>query len=274
MWNKMLKDRNFMTGVFIIGVLLLFVIVGFLYLPYSPDATNIESIYAAPSFVHLFGTDNLGRDVFSRVMYAGRNAFATGFFTVAASLITGVAVGALAGFFGGIADIVLMRVMDAFKSIPGLLFALMIAAVFGKSFWHTILAISIIMIPSFARITRGSVMQIKSRDYVKRARMAGLPQIRILFMHVLPNVTSPIIIMMSMAFSEAVLIESSLSYLGLGIQPPAASWGQMLSQAQGCLLNAPWLSIFPGTMITLLVMGFNLLGDGMRDLLDVHGKLG
>lgn len=145
----------------------------------------------------------------------------------------------------------------------------MIAAVFGKNFWNTVLAISIIMIPSFARITRSGVLQLRSRDYIRRARMSGLPALRILYLHVLPNTLSSIIIMASLSFSEAVLIESSLSYLGLGVQPPDASWGQMLNQAQSSLMSAPWLSVFPGLLITMLVLGFNLLGDGLRDMLHI-----
>lgn len=264
---KALHNRYFILGAVIVGLLFLFMAVGFFYTPYALDKLNASAIYAAPSLAHPFGTDNLGRDILSRTMVAARSAFAIGFFTVLVSLAVGVSVGAAAGFWGGLADMILMRLMDTLKSIPGLLFALMIAAVFGKSFWNTVLAISIIMVPSFARIARSSVLQIRERDYIRKARAAGLPPLRVLYLHVLPNAVSPVIIMASLSFSEAVLIESSLSYLGLGVQPPAASWGQMLNQAQSALMSAPWLSIFPGALITLLVLGFNLLGDGLRDLL-------
>ncbi|QSX05360.1 ABC transporter permease [Sedimentibacter sp. zth1] len=269
---KLFKNKNFTIGFILVMLLILLTAVSLIYTPYSPTKIDANAQTVAPSLQHLCGTDRLGRDVLSRTMVAGKTAFKISLISVTASLILGVVLGLVAGFYQGVLGNIIMRLTDAFKAIPGLLFAMMIAAVFGKSFVATTIAISIILIPTFVRITRASVLKIKSNEYIQWTSLIGLKSFRVMIVHILPNIISPIIITASMGFADAVLIEASLSYLGLGIQPPNPSWGQMLSEGQGYFMTAPWLVIFPGLMITMLVLGFNLLGDGLSDLLDARSN--
>lgn len=262
------KNKNFTIGFILVFILVLITAVSFFYTPYSPTEINSQEMFKAPSLSHIGGTDKLGRDLLSRTMVAGQTAFGIGLISVTISMTFGVILGLIAGYYQGVAGTIIMRLTDAFKAIPGLLFAMMIAAVFGKSFATTAVAISIILIPSYVRITRASVLKIKSTEYIQWTSLIGLNSFRIMIKHILPNIISSIIITASMGFADAVLIEASLSYLGLGIQPPDPSWGQMLSEGQASIMNAPWVVFLPGIMITMLVLGFNLLGDGLSDILN------
>lgn len=266
------KNKNFAIGFILVSILVVITVISIFYTPYSPIQIDSTSQLNKPSFEHLGGTDKLGRDVLSRTMVAGQTAFSIGILSVLTSMVIGVLLGLIAGYYQGLIGNIIMRLTDAFKAIPGLLFAMMIAAVFGKSFTTTTVAISIILIPSFIRITRANVLKVKSIEYIQWTSLIGLKSFRIMLIHILPNILSSIIITASMGFADAILIEASLSYLGLGIQPPNPSWGQMLSDGQGFITTAPWLVLLPGSMITMLVLGFNLLGDGLSDLLDARSN--
>lgn len=252
----------------IIISLLIMMFISFFYTPYSVTEMNRLERFSAPSTEHLLGTDNFGRDVFSRIMIGSQTAFFVGLVAVSIGLIFGVIIGAVAGYFGGWTDDIIMRIMDAMMAFPGILFALMFVSIFGVGIRNTIMAIGIMAIPSFARITRSGFLQHKELEYVKSARVKGVSNIRIIFNHILPNVLSPIIVAASMGFSSAVLSEAALSFLGLGVQPPNPSWGRMLNESQLYISIAPWYAIAPGILITLIVLGFNFLGDGIRDLQD------
>lgn len=269
---RVFKNKNFVIGFVLIAILVAITLISLLYTPYSPTLIDSDAQMMSPSLEHLGGTDKLGRDMLSRTMVAGQTAFSIGIISVAGAMILGVLLGLIAGYFQGFIGNIIMRFADAFKAIPGLLFAMMISAVFGKSFISTTVAITIILMPSFIRITRANVLKVKSIEYIQWTSLLGLKPFRVMLIHILPNIISSIIITASMGFADAVLIEASLSYLGLGIQPPNPSWGQMLSEGQGFITTAPWLVLLPGTMITLLVLGFNLLGDGLSDLLDAKAS--
>lgn len=268
--HKALRNPYFLLGCGMILILLVMMLWGILGTPHPPNYIDIGAAYSPPSADHWFGTDNLGRDVFSRVLTASSAAFATGLISTGISLTIGCLLGLVSGFSRPGVDAVLARLMDVMRCIPNLLFAMMIIAILGTSFANTIAAICFISIPNFYRITRSSVIQVKGREYVTWARLAGISSWRTMLLHILPNILSPLLVMTSMTIAQAVLTETSLSYLGLGIQPPHPSWGQMLSDAQRNILTAPWEAVSVGACISLLVLGFNLLGDGLRDILDVR----
>ena len=262
------KRISLHIGITIIMVLLAIMIVSFFYTPYPVTEMSPGERFAPPSARHLLGTDNFGRDILSRPMIGSQTAFFVGLVAVSIGAGFGIIIGAISGYFGGIVDDAIMRVMDAMMAFPGILFALMFVSIFGVGIRNTIIAIGIMAIPSFARITRSGFIQHKEFEYVKNARSKGVSNMRIIFSHILPNVMSPIIVASSMGFSSAVLAEAALSYLGLGVQPPNPSWGRMLNESQIFISLAPWYAIAPGILITLIVLGFNFLGDGLRDLQD------
>jgi peptide/nickel transport system permease protein len=236
--------------------------------PYDPTALNARHRLEAPSADFRFGTDRLGRDVLSRVVYGAQSSLTIAAASVAVSLFLGSVLGLLGGYFGGGLDLVIGRVMDVLFSFPALLLAIAIAAMLGPGIRNAALAIAVVYTPLFARVVRGPVIAERHRDYVQAARVLGASHQSIIFRHILPNVVSPIIIQASAALSAAILIEAALSYIGLGTQPPAPSWGTMLSEGRTFLETAPWMSIFPGLAIATTVLAFNLLGDGLRDAFD------
>ncbi len=262
------KRISLRIGVIIISSIMAMMLISFFYTPYSVTEMNKRERFSPPNSSHLLGTDNFGRDILSRLMKGSQTAFFVGGVAVSIGLIFGIAIGATAGYFGGVLDEFIMRIMDSMMAFPGILFALMFVSIFGVGIKNTIIAIGIMSIPSFARITRSGYMQHKEFEYVKNARVKGISTFRIIFAHILPNVMSPIIVAASMGFSSAVLSEAALSYLGLGVQPPDPSWGRMLNESQVYISMAPWYAIAPGIMITLIVLGFNFLGDGIRDMQD------
>jgi peptide/nickel transport system permease protein len=240
--------------------------------PVAPDEQNFELIEAPPSRQALFGTDRFGRDVLSRVIHGARISLYVAFTSIAASMVAGGVLGLFAGFEGGWWDNVINRVMDVFFSIPGLLLAIGIAALRGPGVNSAVIAIAIVYTPLFARVMRGPVLAEREKEYVEAIRALGASRWTAALKHVLPNVISPFVVQGTVAFSQAILIEASLSYLGLSAQPPTPSWGNMLNEGRTYLETAPWISVFPGLAIMAAVLAFNLLGDGLRDLLDPNAR--
>jgi ABC-type dipeptide/oligopeptide/nickel transport system permease subunit len=236
--------------------------------PYDPLAIDPMGALQPPSFEHPMGTDPIGRDVLSRVLFGGRISLVVGLVSVGISLAIGVILGLLAGYFGGTVDNVIMRLMDMMLAFAGILLALTIVAVLGPGLTNVMLAVGISGIPNFARLVRGSVLSAKENLYVEAARSIGIRSGRIIFRHILPNVMAPVIVLATLAYGWAILSAASLSFLGLGAQPPTPEWGIMLSDGRGYLREAPWVTFFPGFAIMLTVLSANVLGDGLRDALD------
>jgi peptide/nickel transport system permease protein len=263
-----------------LAVVALFVIVAFagvaLFAPWivqhSPRAISYTAILKAPSALHWFGTDELGRDVFARVVFGARVSLGIGFASVLIASVVGTLVGIASGFVGGWFDEVVMRIVDALMALPFLVLAIVIAAVLGANLQNTILAISIVSIPAFARLARGETLAVKEREYIQAIHALGARSSRIITRHVLPNVSGPLIVQAALATAQAILTESSLSFLGLGVQPPTPAWGSMLNTAKGYLETAPWMALFPGGAIFLIVLALSLLGDGLREALNPRGR--
>jgi peptide/nickel transport system permease protein len=236
--------------------------------PYDPLKQNLDLAFAPPTVAHLLGTDDLGRDLLSRTIYGARISLLAGIVAVGIALVAGVTIGLVAGYWGGTLDQVLMRLMDALLAFPGLILALAITAALGSNLLNALIAIGIVGIPSYARLTRGQVLAVRELAYVEAARAMGTSHSRVLVRHVLPNVSAPLIVQTSLGVAFAILAEASLSFLGLGAQPPTPSWGAMVSLGRDYLDQAPWIVFAPGGAIFLAVLGFNFLGDALRDTLD------
>src|SRR5262245_33283848 len=267
-WRRLLKRRAALLG--------LAVVLGFVALalfapwiaPQDPLATSWGALRKAPSAEHWFGTDEIGRDVLSRVIWGTRASMLAGVVSVSLSLLIGVPLGMAAGFLGGWVDAVISRITDAFLACPFLILAIALAAFLGPSLTNAMVAIGVSATPIFVRLTRAQVINVKVEDYVEAARALGNPPWRIALRHVLPNVTAPLIVQATLAIAAAVIAEASLSFLGLGQQPPEPSWGSMLNTAKNYVDQAPWMAVWPGLAIFALVLAFNLVGDGLRDALD------
>lgn len=259
-------NKKMMIGLIITAVILIFVIVGLFYTPYDPNAMDAKSKLAAPSLRHIFGCDNFGRDILSRVMVgAGTTLFVAAGTVVIGSLI-GTIVGAFTGYFGGIVDEMLMRFNDAVLAFPSILLALVFIAIMGSGTYQVMVALGIVFVPSYARIVRGEFLKCKNLDYVQSARLMGASSWRIMFVHILPNTLPVMLSSIVIGFNNAVLAEAGMSFLGLGVQPPDSSLGQMLSDAQTYLFSSPIYAIVPGIIIALMILGFSLLGDGIGEL--------
>lgn len=262
------KNINLLLGVAILVVFFFMMMVSFFYTPHDVNTMNIPNKLQAPSSEHIFGTDEFGRDIFSRILKGSQTAFFVGLLTVAIGVFFGVLIGAAAGYFGGWLDEIFMRLMDALMAFPGIILALMLVAVFGPGIVNTSIALGIIAIPSIARVTRSGFIQQKEAEYVMASKLIGMNPFTIMFRQILPNVSSQIIVAASIAFAIAMLAEAALSYLGLGVQPPDPSWGRMLKDSQAYLIGAPWYTYAPGGAITLLVLGLYLFSNAIRDILD------
>ncbi len=238
----------------------------------DPIHQDLPNRLKAPSFQHLFGTDNYGRDVFSRVIWGGRISLLVGIFSVAIGSLIGVTLGIISGYFKKYADVVIMRITDILLSFPALLLAMAICAALGSSLWNVIVAISIVTVPRFSRLVRGSTLAVKEVDFVEAARALGQSPGKIIFLHILPNVLSPILVLATLWIPAAIITEASLSFLGLGVMPPTPTWGNIISEGKSYLQNAPWISIFSGISIVLVVMAFNFVGDAVRDAFDPRLK--
>lgn len=257
------KNKNFRAGMVITVLMLLIILMGAVWTPYDPNAMDGAAKMEAPSFRHLLGTDNFGRDIFSRVVEGAGATFLIAAATVAIGLVAGILVGGLTGYYGGWLDEVLMRVNDAITAFPSILLALVLIALFGSGKYNIILALGILFIPSFARIVRTEVAKQKALDYVRSAKLMGVGDMRILFVHIMPNIIPVLLSTVAIGFNNAVLAEASMSYLGVGVQPPDPSLGRMLNEAQGYLMSAPWYALSVGVAIILLVLGFGLLSEGL-----------
>ncbi|MCM1188832.1 MAG: ABC transporter permease [bacterium] len=258
-WNKYLIAGLIMTGLAVfLGVL------GFFWTPYSTTAMSAAERFDPPSLRHLFGTDNFGRDIFSRVMKGLGTSIAIGSLVVLISASAGILLGALTGYFGGILDEAVMRFTDAVNGFPSILLALVLISILGNGRQNVILALGIVFVPSYIRIVRSEFIRLRDADYIRRARLMGVKKSRILFVHILPNIFSVFWVSVMIGFNNAILAESGMSYLGIGVQPPDASLGKMLSDAQGYLQSAPWYALAPGLTIVWVVLGFSLFGEGVR----------
>ena len=268
--RKYFESMSFRLGFIILAVLLGMLLLSFVFLPFDPNEMDILNKFQTPSPIHPLGTDNFGRDIFSRILKGSQPVFFVGFIAVFTGFCIGSVLGAVAGYFGGVADEAIMRVIDAQMAFPGIITALVIITVFGTSTLHTAIALGIMSVPRFCRMTRSGFMQAKEMDYIKAAMSRGASHLRIIALHIYPNIATQIIVTASLAFSGSVLAEAGLSYLGLGIAPPAPSWGKMLYEAQSFLLTQPWYAMMPGSVITLLALGFKLHGDGVRDVANIN----
>ena len=257
-----------------LGVVLSFLAIALLapwVAPYEAAATSWSLVRKAPSAAHWMGTDELGRDVLSRVVFGARASLEAGVLSVAIALTLGVPLGLLAGYVGGWTDSLISRFTDALLACPFLILAIALAAFLGPSLMNAMIAIGIAATPLFIRLTRGQVLAVKTEDFVEAARAVGNPHHRILLRHILPNVLSPLIVQATLTIATAIIAEASLSFLGLGQQPPAPSWGSMLNFAKNFISQAPWMAVWPGLAICTIVLALNLLGDGLRDVLDPRG---
>jgi peptide/nickel transport system permease protein len=270
--RRLLARKPAMLGLLVIALFVLLALCAPLVAPYDPTAQSWTSVRKAPSLAHWFGTDDVGRDVLSRVIYGARASLAAGCISIALALAIGVPLGLIAGYAGGLADALLSRMTDAMLAIPFLILAIALAAFLGPSLGNAMIAIGITTTPIFVRLTRGQVMAVKVEDFVEAARAVGNPRWRIALVHILPNILPALLVQATLSVAAAIIAEAALSFLGLGQQPPAPSWGSMLNSAQRFLVSAPWMAVWPGVAIFLTVLSFNLVGDGLRDALDPHSR--
>jgi len=268
LWRRLAKRRGAIFGLAAVAFFIAIALLAPWIAPYDPLATSFSAVRKAPSLAHLFGTDDIGRDVLSRVIWGTRASLAAGVVSVSIAISLGVPIGLLAGYAGGWTDGVISRITDAVLACPFLILAIALAAFLGPNLTNAMIAIGVTATPIFIRLTRGQVLAVKVEDYIEAARALGNPHLRIVLRHILPNVVAPLIVQATLAIAAAGIAEASLSFLGLGQQPPAPSWGSMLNIAKNYVDQAPWMAIWPGVSIFLLVLSFNLLGDGLRDALD------
>jgi len=268
LFRQFRRNRVALAGGVIVLCFLLLAIAAPVISPYNPLQTSFLAVRKPPSALHWFGTDELGRDVLSRLIWGARASLLAGCVSVAIAMALGVPLGLAAGYGRAGLDAVISRVMDALLACPFLILAIALGAFLGPSLTNAMIAIGLSAMPMFARLTRGQVLSVKNADYIEGARAIGLPDRWIVLRYILPNVLSPLVVQATLTIATAIIAEASLAFLGLGEQPPAPSWGAMLNTARQFMSQAPWLSIAPGVAIFLVVLGFNLLGDGIRDALD------
>ncbi|MDG4766747.1 ABC transporter permease [Solwaraspora sp. WMMD406] len=264
----LLRNRLAVAGLVVLAGLAVVAAFGAMLAPYDPNAVDVPGRLAAPSPDHLFGTDNLGRDVFSRVLVGARVSLRVGFVAVGISLTAGLVIGLVAGFYSGPADSLLMRTMDVLFAFPAILLAIAVLAILGPGITNAMIAIGIVYTPIFARIVRAATTVVATETYVRAARAIGASDLRILLRHVLPNITAPVIVQTSLSLAFAILAEAALSFLGLGVQRPDPAWGRMLAEGREFVSQAPWMGIFPGLAVFCTVLAFNVVGDALRDALD------
>jgi len=262
-WFKK-QNKYFLVGLAMTGLAVVLGILSFFWTPYGPTTMSAAERFNAPSFRHIFGTDNFGRDIFSRVMQGIGTTVIVSSLIVVISAGAGILIGAITGYFGGILDEAIMRVTDAVNAFPSILLALVVISILGSGKQNVIFSLGIVFTPSYVRIVRSEFIRLRDADFVCRARLMGVKKLRILFVHILPNIFSVFWVSVTIGFNNAILAESGMSYLGIGVQPPDASLGKMLSDAQGYLGRAPWYALAPGLTIVWIVLGFSLLSEGIR----------
>ncbi len=267
-----MRRFNLALGSFLIGIVVLAALVSFFWLPYDPNRIDFSVQLKPPSSEHWLGTDNFGRDLFSRLLVGARATLYVGFIAVGIALSLGCLLGALAGYLGGLVDELFMRVADTLYAFPPLLMAILLAAIYGPGTLTAMIAIGIATVPVFARLMRASVLSLKAQEFVEAGRALGARSMRILARHILPNAVSPIVVQASLSLSVAILAEAALSFLGLGTPPRTPSWGNMLREAQGFMMMSPYPALVPGIAIVVTVLGWSLLGDGLRDYLDPKSR--
>jgi peptide/nickel transport system permease protein len=270
--RRLMARKGAVVGLVVIAAFILLAMFAPWIAPYDPITTSWTLVRKAPSALHWFGTDDLGRDILSRVIYGARASLLAGAISVGIALSIGVPLGLLAGYRGGFIDALISRVTDAMLACPFLILAIALAAFLGPSLGNAMIAIGVTTTPVFIRLTRGQTIGVKVEDYVEAARAIGNPRWRIALFHILPNIMPALLVQATLSIAAAIIAEAALSFLGLGQQPPAPSWGSMLNAAQRFLTNAPWMAIWPGLAIFLVVLSFNLLGDGLRDALDPKSR--
>ena len=271
-WYRLRRHRIGMIGLNIVTVLVILAIVGPILAPYDPNVMDFAVRFGAPSLSHPLGTDDFGRDTLSRILIGARVSLQVGLIAVTIAAVVGTWLGMMAGYTNRIADEIIMRAMDVLFAFPAILLAIAILAALGKGIANAMIAIGIVYIPIFARIARSSVLTVKREEYVEAAHAIGAGRMRILFRHIFPNSLAPLIVEVSLSLAFAILAEAALSFFGLGTQPPDPSWGRMLSEGRAYIRQSIWMGLFPGLAIMLTVMGFNFLGDGLRDVLDPRMK--
>ncbi len=277
-YRQFKKNKSALVGLYIVVILIICAIFAPFISTHDPLIQELSDRLIPPmwetggSIKHILGTDDFGRDLFSRVIYGARISLVIGIISVGIALFFGTLMGAIAGYFGGLIDIIIMRIVDIMLSIPAILLAIVIVAILGPDLFNAMIAIGIVAIPTFARITRGSVLAEKNKEYVIASRINGSSSFRLIFLVILPNCATPIIVQATMGFASAVLEAAGLSFLGLGAQPPTPEWGAMLADSLQFITTASWMIVYPGIAIFLTVMGFNLVGDGLMDVLDPKMK--
>ncbi len=266
--SRLKRNKMAVAGLIIIIIMTLVAIFSPWLAPYQYDKTDLANMFSPPSREHLFGTDELGRDILSRIMYGGRYSLRIGIISISCAAVAGAAIGSIAGYFGGKSDLLIMRILDVIQAIPGLVLAIAVSATLGPGFTNCIIALAIGVTPAFARMTRASILNIRKMEYLEAATSINASSFRIISRHVLPNALSPLIVQSTMGIATAILIAASLSFIGLGVQPPTPEWGAMLAGGRNYITNYPHLVIFPGVTIMIAVLSLNMLGDGLRDALD------
>lgn len=266
--KRILRNRSFMLGGSVVLVFLLLTALPFLFTSHDPIGKDLAQRLMGPSMTHWFGTDDLGRDVFARVVYGARISLMVGLISVGIALVIGSLVGVTAGYFGGKLGEFLMRGIDILLAFPSILLAILIVAILGPGLINAMIAIGIVNVPIYARLLRSTTLQLRSQEFIEAAHSVGAGDWYIIFKHILPNCLSPLIVQVTLGIGAAILETAGLSFLGLGAQPPTPEWGTMLAQAKDFIRTAPWTLMFPGLAITLVVVAFNLMGDGLRDMLD------
>lgn len=274
-WRRFKKNKLAKLGLIILLILVFFSIFAFIFAPYNPDKPDLSfnGTPQSPSAKHWLGTDNFGRDILSRALFGGRISLLVGLGAVVIFLIIGTFLGALAGYYGGAIDAIIMRLTDLLLCLPTLFFILIIQTMVKPSIWNVIWVIGLTSWAGTARLVRGQILSLKETQFIEAARAIGASDARIIMKHLLPNASAPIIVTGTLGVASTILLESVLSFLGLGVQEPMASWGNMLQGAQEYMFSAPWMSIFPGLLIMLAVLAFNFIGDGLRDALDPKMKI-
>ncbi len=267
-FRKMRKNPGAMIGLAVLILIILAAVFAPVIAPHDPVLQDSQAIRKAPSMHHWFGTDTFGRDVFSRVLYGGRNSLPVGLIAVGIAALFGVTAGLTAGYYGGWVDSLIMRLVDIMLAFPGILLAMALVAILGTSFVNLMMAVGIAAIPEYTRVVRGQVLSTRETEYVTAARVAGAKNSALMLKHILPNVLPPIIVLATLGIAGAIILGSTLSFLGLGIQPPTAEWGNMMSDGRTMMRHFWWVSFFPGLAIMLTVLAINLVGDGLRDALD------